>query len=54
MFSFTGNKASILGPSNFYGKEGLRFYTGWKTVTSRWRDEGDAMYTASTAMPTMK
>lgn len=54
MFSFTGNKNSILGPSNFYGKEGLRFNTQWKTITSRWRDEGEDVYSTSTAMPTMK
>jgi len=54
MFSFTGNKNSILGPSNFYGKEGMKFFTQWKTITSRWRDEGDAIYSSSTAMPTMK
>ncbi len=34
MFSFTGNKASILGGSNFYGKEGMRFCTQWKTITA--------------------
>mmetsp|Transcript_20543 Transcript_20543/g.44893 ORF Transcript_20543/g.44893 Transcript_20543/m.44893 type:complete len:522 (-) Transcript_20543:236-1801(-) len=39
MFSFTGNKRSILGDLNFYGKAGLNFYTQLKTVTSAWRDD---------------
>jgi len=39
MFSFTGNKKSILGDLNFYGKAGVNFYTQLKTVTSAWRDE---------------
>mmetsp|Transcript_31870 Transcript_31870/g.74508 ORF Transcript_31870/g.74508 Transcript_31870/m.74508 type:complete len:527 (+) Transcript_31870:80-1660(+) len=39
MFSFTGNKKSILGDMNFYGKAGVNFYTEWKTVTSAWRDD---------------
>lgn len=41
MFSFTGNKKSIAGSGslNFYGKDGLRFYTQWKTVTSLWKSE---------------
>ncbi|KAK0387651.1 hypothetical protein NLU13_3896 [Sarocladium strictum] len=41
MFSFTGNKKSIAGGGslNFYGKDGLRFYTQWKTVTSLWKSD---------------
>ncbi|CAJ1369152.1 unnamed protein product [Effrenium voratum] len=39
MFSFTGNKKSILGDLNFYGKAGVSFFTQLKTVTSAWRDE---------------
>ncbi|KAK9453734.1 Aldehyde/histidinol dehydrogenase [Dipodascopsis uninucleata] len=39
MFSFTGNKGSILGDLNFYGKAGLHFYTQMKTVTALWRSE---------------
>jgi len=39
MFSFTGNKKSIRGDLNFYGKAGLNFYTQWKTVTQAWRDD---------------
>ncbi|KAL7580240.1 hypothetical protein ACA910_012979 [Epithemia clementina (nom. ined.)] len=36
MFSFTGNKTSIRGDINFYGKSGVHFYTQLKTVTSNW------------------
>jgi malonate-semialdehyde dehydrogenase (acetylating)/methylmalonate-semialdehyde dehydrogenase len=36
MFSFTGNKASIRGDLNFYGRSGVQFYTQLKTVTSNW------------------
>lgn len=39
MFSFTGNKGSILGDLNFYGKAGVNFYTQLKTVTSAWRED---------------
>lgn len=39
MFSFTGNKKSILGDLNFYGKAGVNFYTQLKTVTSAWRPD---------------
>jgi malonate-semialdehyde dehydrogenase (acetylating)/methylmalonate-semialdehyde dehydrogenase len=39
MFSFTGNKKSIRGDLNFYGKAGVNFYTQWKTVTQAWRDD---------------
>lgn len=37
IFSFTGNTKSIAGTGflNFYGKDGLRFYTQWKTVEMR-------------------
>lgn len=36
-FSFTGNKASIRGDVNFYGKSGVQFFTQLKTVTSNWQ-----------------
>lgn len=39
MFSFTGNKGSIMGDLNFYGKAGVNFFTQLKTVTSAWRDD---------------
>lgn len=51
-FSFTGNKASIVGPSNFYGKAGMNFYTQWKTITSNWAMPENAPKW-STAMPTL-
>lgn len=53
MFSFTGNKKSILGDLNFYGKAGMQFYTQWKTITAAWRPE-DFQQTLSTSMPVMK
>ncbi|KAK7203523.1 Aldehyde/histidinol dehydrogenase [Myxozyma melibiosi] len=53
MFSFTGNKGSILGDLNFYGKAGLHFYTQLKTVTALWKsDDADAVDKASVNMPT--
>lgn len=53
MFSFTGNKKSVAGTgaSNFYGKDGLRFYTQWKTVTSLWRAEDASANETSVNMP---
>lgn len=51
MFSFTGNKNSIRGDLNFYGKAGVKFYTQMKTITARWRDEKVLL---STTMPIMK
>ena len=36
MFSFTGNKRSMRGDLNFYGKSGVQFYTQYKTVTNHW------------------
>ena len=52
MFSFTGNKKSILGDLNFYGKAGMQFYTQWKTVTSNWKENEKVQ--VQTSMPTMK
>jgi malonate-semialdehyde dehydrogenase (acetylating)/methylmalonate-semialdehyde dehydrogenase len=54
-FSFTGSRASIRGDVNFYGKQGVNFYTQTKTITSLWRDD-DAVTTLaqSIVMPTMK
>jgi malonate-semialdehyde dehydrogenase (acetylating)/methylmalonate-semialdehyde dehydrogenase len=37
MFSFTGSRASIRGDINFYGKQGVQFYTQTKTITSNWQ-----------------
>jgi malonate-semialdehyde dehydrogenase (acetylating)/methylmalonate-semialdehyde dehydrogenase len=36
-FSFTGNKSSIRGAVNFYGKSGVHFFTQLKTVTTNWQ-----------------
>ena len=53
MFSFTGSRGSFRGDVNFYGKQGISFYTQVKTVTSLWRQE-DAAGAMPTAMPIMK
>lgn len=54
MFSFTGSRGSFMGDTNFYGKQGISFYTQLKTVTQMWRGE-DATDTApSVAMPVMR
>ncbi|KAJ2744486.1 hypothetical protein GGI20_002924 [Coemansia sp. BCRC 34301] len=49
MFSFTGNRASFLGDTNFYGRSGVSFYTQLKTITSLWRKE-DAKVDGESAM----
>jgi len=49
MFSFTGNKASMWGTANFYGKSAVNFYTSWKTITARWKEEGAPKYDTSTS-----
>jgi len=54
MFSFTGNKGSFRGDLNFYGKGAINFFTQWKTITSRWKEESSEKYKLSTAFPTMK
>ena len=54
MFAFTGNKASILGDLNFYGKSGVAFYSQLKTVTALWRSEDAKDAKASVSMPTMR
>jgi malonate-semialdehyde dehydrogenase (acetylating) / methylmalonate-semialdehyde dehydrogenase len=54
MFSFTGNKKSILGDLNFYGKAGMQFYTQWKTISSNWKEQGDIVQKVQTTMPIMK
>lgn len=36
-FSFTGAKRSRWGALNYYGKDGVRFFTQWKTIISNWR-----------------
>jgi malonate-semialdehyde dehydrogenase (acetylating)/methylmalonate-semialdehyde dehydrogenase len=39
MFPFTGYKRSFFGELHCLGKDGYRFYTETKVVTSRWFDE---------------
>jgi malonate-semialdehyde dehydrogenase (acetylating)/methylmalonate-semialdehyde dehydrogenase len=39
MFPFTGHKKSFFGDLHCLGKDGFRFYTETKAVTSRWFDE---------------
>ena len=54
MFSFTGNKNSIRGDINYYGKHGVNFFTQTKTIVTRWKEDGEAVQKFSTAMPTHK
>eukprot|EP00903_Cladosiphon_okamuranus_P015999 g14775.t1 len=58
-FSFTGSGDSFRGDVNFYGKQGVQFYTRVKTVTSSWQYEDDSSkasqsqhHGVSTSMPT--
>lgn len=51
-FSFTGSKASFLGATNFYGKQGVRFYTQTKTILSNWWED-DLSSGVRTAMPVL-
>jgi malonate-semialdehyde dehydrogenase (acetylating)/methylmalonate-semialdehyde dehydrogenase len=37
-YSFGGWKASLFGDHHIYGRDGVRFYTRAKAVTSRWPD----------------
>jgi len=52
-FSFTGNKKSFVGSTNFYGKEGVKFFTTVKTVTAQWFDD-DVSSGVQTAFPQLK
>jgi len=54
MFSFTGSRGSFRGDTNFYGKQGIQFYTQIKTVTQLWRSEDVTDSKAATAMPVMR
>ncbi|KAM6462124.1 methylmalonate-semialdehyde/malonate-semialdehyde dehydrogenase [acylating], mitochondrial isoform 2-T2 [Liasis olivaceus] len=53
MFSFTGSRGSFRGDTNFYGKQGVQFYTQLKTVISQWKEEDAAVAKPSVVMPTM-
>ncbi|GAA5829300.1 hypothetical protein JCM11251_004998 [Rhodosporidiobolus azoricus] len=52
MFSWSGNKASVLGGASLYGSRGIDFFTQLKTTTSMWRSEDALDSRATTAMPT--
>lgn len=54
MFSFTGNKRSMWGTNNFYGKGAVQFYSQWKTVTARWKEDNEEATKMQTHFPTMK
>uniref|UniRef100_A0A0U2T7U0 Probable methylmalonate-semialdehyde/malonate-semialdehyde dehydrogenase [acylating], mitochondrial n=1 Tax=Pseudodiaptomus poplesia TaxID=213370 RepID=A0A0U2T7U0_9MAXI len=54
MMSFTGSRASFMGDSHFYGKQGIHFYTQTKTVTSPWRDDDASDTATATAMPVIR
>ncbi|MFS8159990.1 MAG: aldehyde dehydrogenase family protein [Candidatus Roizmanbacteria bacterium] len=54
MFSFTGNKNSMWGTSNFYGKGAIQFFTQWKTITARWKEDHEDAQKMQTHFPTMK
>ena len=41
VFPFTGHKDSFFGDLHTLGKDGLRFFTETKAVTSRWFDEAE-------------
>ena len=45
MFPFAGHKNSFLGDLHALGKDGMRFYTESKCVTTRWFNEEDAKKT---------
>lgn len=42
MFPFSGHKNSFIGDLHCLGKDGFRFYTETKVVTSRWFDEEES------------
>ncbi|CAM9897054.1 unnamed protein product [Choristocarpus tenellus] len=58
MFSFTGSRGSFRGDINFYGKQGVQFYTRMKTITSSWNLDHEQLDVSSTrvpmSMPTLK
>lgn len=50
-FSFTGSRRSFIGSHNFYGKDGIRFFTQRKTITSNWWHD-DISSGVQTSFPT--
>uniref|UniRef100_A0A3Q2H2V1 methylmalonate-semialdehyde dehydrogenase (CoA acylating) n=1 Tax=Equus caballus TaxID=9796 RepID=A0A3Q2H2V1_HORSE len=53
MFSFSGSRSSFRGDTNFYGKQGIQFYTQLKTITSQWKEEDATLSSPAVVMPTM-
>lgn len=54
-FSFTGSHGSFRGDINFYGKQGVQFYSRSKTITSSWPYHSfERGQEVSTSMPTHK
>ncbi|XP_038621455.1 methylmalonate-semialdehyde dehydrogenase [acylating], mitochondrial [Tachyglossus aculeatus] len=53
MFSFTGSRSSFRGDTNFYGKQGIQFYTQLKTIISQWKEEDATVTSPAVVMPTM-
>lgn len=45
VFPFSGHKLSFIGDLHCLGKDGFRFYTETKVVTTRWFDEEEAQST---------
>lgn len=54
MFSFTGSRGSFRGDTNFYGQQGVNFFTQVKTVTSSWRAEDATPQKVQTSFPIMQ
>lgn len=52
MFSWSGNRASVLGGASLYGPRGIDFWTQLKTTTSLWRAEDAISDKATVVMPT--
>ncbi|TCT16540.1 malonate-semialdehyde dehydrogenase (acetylating)/methylmalonate-semialdehyde dehydrogenase [Bibersteinia trehalosi] len=50
---FGGWKASIFGPLNVHGPDGVRFYTRMKTITTRWPDNSVRCSQVAFNFPTM-
>lgn len=55
MMSWTGSRGSFRGDLHFYGKDGVKFFTETKTVTSLWRfSEEETSLRGSVVMPTQR
>ena len=48
MFPFSGHKKSFIGDLHCLGKDGVRFYTETKVVTTRWFDEAESQRKTTT------